>query len=724
MKNLITIVLVMISMAVNAQDSTVVLSSKTFGKDNTIALSKKEGWVFKSGNDSTWADTNLNTADWKKLKPADFTDKMVDKNGKLEGWFRLKIKLDSTLQDSISGIGLTSGVWAASDVYINGKLFYSFGNTGLNNTSFKEYNATNKLPILLPLNTNEEYIIAVHFSDKINQYDFNKRLRADYSSLITITAPNYANQYYNNTLQYTQLNLGVSVFLLVLMLLFWLIYFQNKEEKHLFAIALTVSFLLFSWIQIPLFIDLSFGILTLYGFVDTSSFVLFFTQIPFTVGIILNKRISKVHWVFASILLVVYFICIYTNIYQNVLVLVLIGSAGCISIYYIISARKTIIGARWAAVIGLLLNIIYSLFFIFIQQVQLDTSKTFDNISFVFALTIFPISLLVYVSMWFKETRKVVEENASKILQITEEKKELLEGQNIILEKQVTERTRDLNQSLENLKSTQSQLIQSEKMASLGELTAGIAHEIQNPLNFVNNFSELSSELMDEIEEERTKSLESRDEQLVSEILGDLKQNLSKITHHGKRADSIVKGMLEHSRTSTGEKALTDLNVLADEFLRLSYHGIRAKDKRFNADFKLELDPNLPKVAVVSQDIGRVLLNLINNAFYACSERNSSAKNESLLQAQPDSDFKPLVTVSTKKTERGIEISVADNGNGIPKEIKDKIFQPFFTTKPTGQGTGLGLSLSYDIVKAHGGELKVTSGMLLGTRFLIELPIS
>jgi signal transduction histidine kinase len=262
------------------------------------------------------------------------------------------------------------------------------------------------------------------------------------------------------------------------------------------------------------------------------------------------------------------------------------------------------------------------------------------------------------------------------------------------------------------LKSTQSQLIQSEKMASLGELTAGIAHEIQNPLNFVNNFSELSSELIVEIDEERAKNPESRDENLVSEVLSDIKQNLQKINHHGKRAADIVKGMLQHSRTNSGQKEPTDINALADEYLRLAYHGLRAKDKSFNADFKTDFDPALPKINVIPQDIGRVLLNLINNAFYAVSEKPR-------LQA---TSYKPQVIVSTKKVNTKIEIRVTDNGSGIPSSIKDKIFQPFFTTKPTGQGTGLGLSLSYDIVKAHGGELKVETKEGEGTEFIIQLP--
>jgi two-component system, NtrC family, sensor kinase len=290
------------------------------------------------------------------------------------------------------------------------------------------------------------------------------------------------------------------------------------------------------------------------------------------------------------------------------------------------------------------------------------------------------------------------------------------------MESLVEERTLQLQQSLDTLKSTQAQLIQSEKMASLGELTAGIAHEIQNPLNFVNNFSEVSSEMIGEIEEERSKSQEARDEILVTEILGDIKQNLEKITHHGKRAGAIVKGMLEHSRTSTGEKIPTDINALAEECLRLSFHGLRAKDKSFNADFKTTFDPDLPKVNVVPQDIGRVLLNIINNAFQACAVKDLpglvSDDKENL------EGLTPMVTVSTKNLGDKIQISISDNGPGIPDAIKDKIFQPFFTTKPTGSGTGLGLSLSYDIVKAHGGEIIVESppGDKGGTIFTIQIP--
>ena len=270
-----------------------------------------------------------------------------------------------------------------------------------------------------------------------------------------------------------------------------------------------------------------------------------------------------------------------------------------------------------------------------------------------------------------------------------------------------------LEATLTNLRATQSQLIQSEKMASLGELTAGIAHEIQNPLNFVNNFSEINTELVDELQQE----LKAGKTKEAISISNDIKENEEKINHHGKRADTIVKGMLQHSRTSNGVKESTDINALADEYLRLAYHGLRAKDKSFNASMKMDLDETIGNINIVPQDMGRVILNLINNAFYAVDEKKKHASTGSIKNG-----FEPTVSVVTRKNNGKIEISIKDNGNGIPQKAVDKIFQPFFTTKPTGQGTGLGLSLSYDIVKAHGGELKVETKEGEGTVFVIHLP--
>jgi signal transduction histidine kinase len=293
--------------------------------------------------------------------------------------------------------------------------------------------------------------------------------------------------------------------------------------------------------------------------------------------------------------------------------------------------------------------------------------------------------------------------------------------------KAIEETNAALTKSLEELKAAQAQLIQSEKMASLGELTAGIAHEIQNPLNFVNNFSEVSNELIDEMKTEFKKG----DTEEGFAIADDIKQNLEKILHHGKRADAIVKGMLQHSRSSSGVKEPTDINALADEYLRLAYHGLRAKDKSFNATLKTDFDETIGKIDIIPQDIGRVILNLITNAFYAVDEKKKQLEQKTSGDSNLSGlkSYEPTVSVSTEAVipppggggSRGVIISVKDNGPGIPQKVLDKIFQPFFTTKPTGQGTGLGLSLAYDIVKAHGGELKVETKEGDGSEFIIQL---
>ena len=316
-----------------------------------------------------------------------------------------------------------------------------------------------------------------------------------------------------------------------------------------------------------------------------------------------------------------------------------------------------------------------------------------------FALLSGMLAFLVVVLVLWRNVR--LKQKANKLL--TAQKQEI--------EKQRAK----VEESYQELKAAQKQLIQSEKMASLGELTAGIAHEIQNPLNFVNNFSEVNAELLAEMKQEIDKG--NFDD--AATIANDVIQNHHKINQHGKRADSIVKGMLQHTRASSGQKELTDINILVDEYLRLAYHGLRAKDKSFNAKFKSHLDHSIAKISVVPQDIGRVILNLINNAFYAV---NKKAKTNQ--PAKDGAEYDPTVTVSTKRVGGKVSVSVADNGNGIPSKVLDKIFQPFFTTKPTGQGTGLGLSLSYDIIKAHGGEINVDTKEGEGTEFIIQLPIA
>ena len=364
------------------------------------------------------------------------------------------------------------------------------------------------------------------------------------------------------------------------------------------------------------------------------------------------------------------------------------------------------------AVLPLVIISLFSDLFKLLLNKNYHIIETYVEVAILFSI-IWMIVLLIIS----KKQRRALEKERLK----TQAKEELnlkLSQQKAELETIVYNRTSELVKQKEelekvvvNLKATQSQLIQSEKMASLGELTAGIAHEIQNPLNFVNNFSEINNELITELKE----AINKGNIKEVMSLANAVAENELKITHHGKRADAIVKGMLLHSRSNSGQKEPTDINALSDEYLRLAYHGLRAKDKSFNAVLKTDFDETIDNVKIVPQDIGRVILNLITNAFYAVKEKNT------LRQGQGD-NYEPTVSVSTKKMNGKVEIKVADNGNGIPQKVLDKIFQPFFTTKPTGQGTGLGLSICYDIVKAHSGDLKVETKEGEGSEFYIYLP--
>jgi signal transduction histidine kinase len=333
------------------------------------------------------------------------------------------------------------------------------------------------------------------------------------------------------------------------------------------------------------------------------------------------------------------------------------------------------------------------------------------------ALISIPIGMIIFMvgeyaraSIALQNKVEEVSVLSQKAIAQEQEKQQILASQNLMLEEKVSQRTSQLNESLNNLKAAQKQLIQSEKMASLGELTAGIAHEIQNPLNFVNNFSEVNGELIDEAKQ----AIEVGNSEDAKNALENLRANQEIINQHGKRADGIVKSMLAHSHSAVGTQEPTDINNLVNEYLRLSYHGFRTKDKSFSARLDTDLDADIGKVNVVPQEIGRVLLNIFNNGLYAVAEKTKHEGN----------GYQPAILVSSLRKNGEVKISIKDNGTGIPEKIADKIFQPFFTTKPTGQGTGLGLSLSYDIVKAHGGEIKVQSEIGKGSEFTICLPLA
>ena len=349
------------------------------------------------------------------------------------------------------------------------------------------------------------------------------------------------------------------------------------------------------------------------------------------------------------------------------------------------------------------------------EVVAKDSYEKFDDYFDTFKL----FAIIWVVAMWYQNKRQQKQLAAERQQRLEEEKEnKLMQARKAELEVLVAERTEEIMKQKEelitavnHLKATQSQLVQAEKMASLGELTAGIAHEIQNPLNFVNNFAEVNSELIEELKEEQDK--EMPDKELIGEILHDLADNMLKMVHHGKRADSIVKGMLMHSRSGSGEKENVDVNALADEYMRLAYHGLRAKDKSFNAALEKDFQTEVLMARITPQDFGRVLLNIFNNAFYAVMQRKKEA----------DEAYRPTVRLSSRLINDTVEIRIRDNGTGIPDAVRAKIFEPFFTTKPTGQGTGLGLSLGYEIIHAgHSGTLEVESKKDSFTEFIIRIP--
>lgn len=675
-------------------------------------------WKWHVGDNPLWAKPNFNDSLWEQLSVLESVDEFPKLRESEIAWFRRPIQVTQALVNQPLAISIKQ--MGASEIYLDGKLLHKLGVVSKNPGKEQTQVNTFALPIIFA-DTNK-HILAVRYSfTKENFYypgtnshifqlkihnatdvgkfveDQTNRIAGFFyffTGIFLIFTILHFSFYASNRARKVSLSLGLTM--LILTLAFFLRSLESyqhdissKEFYGLLSVITTYSGIFFINVSLYQYLNQKFGLIF---------YIQAFMVIGSMLGYIFNWGLpfSVESWL-PFLLLFVDFIRV-----------------------SIIADRRRDSNAK-VPIYSLLVVAVCAILAIIILFIEGTTGNGSDSIVLNFGILIIiimffsiPIGLSLSLVREYTRThqalsKKLVEvENLSaENLAHEQEKQQILAAQNEVLEKQVAERTAELARSLEELKTTQTQLIQSEKLASLGELTAGIAHEIQNPLNFVNNFSELSKELIEELEEERGKDIAKRDEGLEEELLGDIAQNLEKINHHGKRASSIVKGMLEHSRASSGKKELTDINALADEYLRLAYHGIRAKDKRFNADFKTNLDVSVPKIPLITQDFGRVLLNLINNAFYAVK----------------DMQGKGQVIVSTTKLDDEIEIRVSDNGVGIPEPIKAKIFQPFFTTKPTGQGTGLGLSLAYDIVtKGHGGTLEAETKEGEGTTFIIKLP--
>jgi two-component system NtrC family sensor kinase len=664
-------------------------------------------WYFKQGHNAGWAKGELDTSDWVIFRPVEMDEKQADHNGRREAWFRTNFKIDNSLVDT--PINFKFGLYGAGEVYLDGKLIKSFGNTGKDKKTYKAYTSSHHLPFQFTLDTSKVHVLAIHAVDYVLPLINKKHNKGWYFQIWDQKGTDEYAKHIEEEPFFNTIWLSVGT---LLCLLFWSLAFQNRKEKNMWLIALTSSSLLAYSICVWMPHNAYASKLLLFL---TNDYFLFITdKFLFVFGVLLvvnlfKRKVTQFLKVILSIILLSAVVDIlYTEGLASLIGMILTLLINC---YYVISSRNSLKGAQWFIVAGVLLTYLLALTFGCIGFLNLfPITSTIAGLFYTGFFLSLPVCLLFYIVFRFKEFINEVQYNSQEVLKLSEEKKLQALNQQKLLEEEVARQTVELRTSLENLKSTQSQLIQSEKMASLGELTAGIAHEIQNPLNFVNNFSEVNKELLIELKEEiKNGNLEE-----VNSIADDVISNEEKINHHGKRADAIVKGMLQHSRSTSAVKEPTDINKLADEYLRLAYHGLRAKDKSFNATMKTDFDATIGNIEIIPQDMGRVILNLITNAFYATNEK------QALRQVQGE-NYEPTVTVGTKKVGDTVEISVKDNGNGIPQSAIDKIFQPFFTTKPTGQGTGLGLSLSYDIVKAHGGELKVETVEGDGTTFIISL---
>src|SRR5579871_1233902 len=685
----------------------------------TGGLLLNNGWKFHAGDNPEWSKNDYNDNSWSVINPAKDIYDFPEISDKSICWLRLHLHSGNSIDKQLSMLLQQSG---ASEIYMDDSLIYRFGIISKNLAEVRAFDPLWK-PLRLPILKNGKHILAVRYELQPAIFYTNVFETINPIIWMKVMEANRSIEYYHKRSALVQsmafISIGFLLMMLILHMAFYFVYPSQKGNLYfgLYALAsLTGNILQLILLMINHTVAYKF-------YLGQSALVLYFSTSLFI--LIALKYILDLKWDFtyrASIILFVIAAIVGILMYPwgwraGAIITPLINlNIIRIAISSIFKKRR----GAWIIALGGISSIAF--FTVFFLTVHVPGASLFDrydilsSIIFMLFVLSLPVSSSLVLALDFAFANKSLQKKLIEVNELSQkniiqerEKRQLLSSQNDMLEKQVAERTSELKQSLENLQSTQKQLIQSEKMASLGELTAGIAHEIQNPLNFINNFSDVNKELLAEMKDEIDKGNTNDARTIANDII----ENEEKINHHGKRADAIVKGMLQHSRSSTGVKELTDLNTSADEYLRLAYHGIRAKDKNFNATMETHFDDAIDTINIIPQDIGRVLLNLYTNAFYAISEKKK----------QIGVSYEPTISVSTKKSDKQVFISISDNGNGIPQKIVDKIFQPFFTTKPTGSGTGLGLSLSYDIIKAHGGEIKVETNENEGTTFTIQLPI-
>jgi signal transduction histidine kinase len=718
MKNYLLLLLILIAAPATAQHSTLsdtVVVPKQLSLKGVIL---DKGWKFQAGDNPDYASPGFNDSRWQPIDPRkDIYD--LPQLWKGIGWLRLKLLLDSaTASKPLALLIHQSG---ASEIYVNGKLLHRYGSVS---TRPGEINAYDPLGKPLPLQFIQPgvNVLAVRYTLQPNVFYTRITIRQNPAFFVTVNSMETAiDSYRLETIRTSggMLLIGIFLLLLVLHLAFYLYYPAKKANLYfsLFAALHLLSLLIgYNIINEVKYIFYQFN--ALIDFLQLGNFFLLTA-----IYSLLNQKRGWIYW--SLLVLIIAGIVLNATLYLFGFAISAWLINTLINLEVVRIAYKGIKNKQrgaWLIAMGAICLFVFSCFFLYLASsgtmfMPLGEVYTIGDLIYVILILSIPISTSVYLGLDFAFTSRSLQHKLTEVNKLAErnlaheqDKQQILATQKENLERQVKERTAALNQSLDELKAAQAQLVQREKMASLGELTAGIAHEIQNPLNFVNNFSEVNTELLEELEQEADNGNIAD----IKSIVADIKENEHKINLHGKRADAIVKGMLQHSKFNTGTKEPTDINALCDEYLRLSYHGLRAKDKLFNAGLKADFDESIGKINVVPQDIGRVLLNLFNNAFYTVHEQMKKL----------GAGYEPTVWVSTKKLDDKIEIKVKDNGMGISKSLVDKIFQPFFTTKPTGHGTGLGLSLSYDIIKAHGGEISVMSQEGEGTTFIVQIPVA
>ena len=700
--------MVWLPLSVMAQEGLVNITNSMFSPRHRLVLSEKDGWFAREGFDKSWIKKDLSLPDWKKMPPSAIAGGGHEGKKEVEWTFRIRIRIDSSCHYQISGF--ISRCWASSEVYLNDSLVAEFGHTGSLDSPYQENRFFSGKTIPLYLTKGVPYNFAVHVVDKVPSWG-QGYLRSAFGlgDLLIFTTTSSVPIVLLNA-AYLERDAVLLAIAGLIALLFWCFWLLQPADKNQLIFALCATCLaVMGTLQVLVWTtdDLSFN-----GMQVNRLF--FFLTLSVALGLIFPilaniLKVSARSWIRYSVYILLGFLFLAAQLPK------LNKIAGILTIIYVLICLgmvakwwQRIHGAAWAVVTGLLTGILLFMVSFAADALQVPLPIWLDNLVYVASVGSIPIGLVLYAAIRFREINLETKSQAARLVQLSEEKRQQAEHQQEILEQEVKKQTADLRNTLTELRKTQAQLIQSEKMASLGELTAGIAHEIQNPLNFVNNFSEVNAELIRDMKDELQKGNMREVNSIADHILG----NEEKINHHGKRADAIVKSMLLHSRSSAGVQELTDINALADESMRLAYHGIRAKHKDLTVELVTAFDQSVKPMNMVRQDMGRVFLNLFNNAFFSVFEKHALNNN-----------YQPRVSITTRRSENDLEILVADNGIGIPEKNRDKIFQPFFTSKPAGEGTGLGLSLSYDIIKAHGGTLSLGADNSEGAIFRIILPL-